>query len=146
MGKVTKTPTGCWLYTGWLHPKGYGEIGVKGKTTKTHRLSWELHYGQIPPGLCVCHKCDVRNCVNPEHLFLGTYTSNNLDRKAKGRSAVGSRHGKVKLTETQVRFSVWAYSSGYLMQKELAKLFGVGKSTIQAAISGTTWCHLNKVL
>jgi excisionase family DNA binding protein len=78
---------GCWQWTGAANPKGYGNIG-RGKglgTAKAHRVSWELHFGPIPPGLYVCHACDNPPCVRPDHLFLGTAQDNNNDKIAKGR-------------------------------------------------------------
>lgn len=91
-GTVSRQPdpvidksTGCWLWTGRLTDKGYGVISLKGKDHLTHRLSYMLHFGPIPDGLLVCHACDIPNCVNPDHLFLGTVTDNNRDCAAKGR-------------------------------------------------------------
>ena len=87
--KVQKSD-GCWLWTGAIKSNGYGHIGSEGpggylKVRTTHRVSWELHFGPIPAGLLVLHRCDVRNCVRPDHLFLGTHTDNMLDCIAKGR-------------------------------------------------------------
>jgi len=86
--KVNKTNI-CWLWIGNTDGK-YGVISYQGKSQKAHRVSWILHYGDIPKGLCVCHKCDNPPCVNPEHLFLGTYKENKKDSVDKGRAVFGN--------------------------------------------------------
>lgn len=80
--------SGCWLWTKALTKEGYGSLGFNRKINYAHRVSWILHRGEIPPGLCVLHHCDTRACVNPDHLFLGTYQDNFHDCRAKGRIVV----------------------------------------------------------
>lgn len=76
---------GCWLWTGTQRKDGYGSFHRNGKYLHAHRASWIINFGEIKNKLHVLHKCDVRNCVNPSHLFLGTNHDNILDCVAKGR-------------------------------------------------------------
>ncbi len=77
--------SGCWLWTAHVGKTGYGSICYKKKRTGSHRMSWMIHNGDIPEGLLVLHQCDTRSCVNPDHLFLGTYKDNAQDCIKKGR-------------------------------------------------------------
>ncbi len=86
-GPEARTGLGpCWLWRGVLKPNGYGNFGrARSDTVYAHRFSFELTRSRIPAGLCVLHRCDVRSCVRPDHLFLGTQRDNAEDRDAKGR-------------------------------------------------------------
>ncbi len=101
----------CWEWQGYININGYGQTrigGRKGKAYQAHRLSWIVHFGGIPDGLHVCHKCDNPPCVNPNHLFLGTNLDNIKDRMKKGRSVAAwkgisrEQHPSSKVTDKQI--------------------------------------------
>lgn len=94
--KVNKTES-CWIWTASLRGKaGYGAYKLNGKTINAHRVSYELHNGLIPEGMYVCHTCDNRKCVNPNHLFLGTAKDNYQDAVNKARIIKGWNTEKLK--------------------------------------------------
>lgn len=80
-----KKGDGCWEWTGSTGRRGYGTFMVHGERTRSHRYSWALHFGAIPDGLWVLHRCDNPPCVRPDHLWLGTVLDNNVDSRIKGR-------------------------------------------------------------
>ena len=110
LNKVNKTNS-CWLWTASKNNSGYGEFNLNKKMVKAHRVSWLLTFGEIPEGMCCLHKCDVRECVNPEHLFLGSNADNMADKKAKGRHQNSNKtHCKHGHEFNEV--NTYVYSSG----------------------------------
>lgn len=78
--------SGCWEYTGHIMASGYGRLSFGGNHNYlAHRLAYKLTFGSIPDGMLVCHKCDNRKCINPDHLFLGTHLDNTFDMLLKNR-------------------------------------------------------------
>lgn len=130
---------GCWIWTKALSSDGYGRAWMPSQnaTKPAMRLSYEAFKGPIEEGMCVCHSCDVRACVNPEHLWLGTIQDNNEDMIAKKRHARGER-GKAKLTESDVRL-IRADPRGCDL---LAREFGVNPSCIVKIRANLIWRHV----
>ncbi len=144
--KVHKTD-GCWLWTG-ATLQGYGKIGAgghKGRPLSAHRVSYEIHYGPIPEGMHVCHRCDNPSCVRPDHLFIGTPADNIADMFSKGRNPPrdnkGVRNGSAKLTAEKVVEIRRDRAAGVLL-KDLARKHGVSLTTISGAARGRNWQHI----
>lgn len=145
-GNVDKS-SGCWNWSGGKTRTGYGQFSVNGKNVTAHRTSWEIHFGKIPHdgsyhGICVCHKCDNRGCVNPDHLFLGTNKENRDDMMSKGRGIKGERQGLSRLTESKVREIRNLYSGGCITQIELASRFEIDQTTVSLVLNRKTWKHI----
>ena len=125
--KIRHLDNGCHLWIGAISDGGnYGSFSVLGHTIKAHRMAWILtHKQDIPEGMCVCHKCDNGKCVNPEHLFLGTFKDNNKDMINKGRDI----NGNVKLKEHDICKIYKLYDRGFRAET-IAKRFKISISVI----------------
>ena len=143
--------TGCWEWQSAKTTDGYGRIFCDSKATLAHRWSYQHHVGEIPKGMCVCHKCDNPGCVNPDHLFIGTAQDNVNDMTAKGRSheTKGSRNGAAILNEENVRL-IKQFLARHTVQMGnkggqcdfLGRWFGVKSNTISLINIGDTCKHI----
>lgn len=154
----------CWDWTGSRKGKnakygnGYGQFYINGINVKAHRVSYQMHNGEIPLGMLVCHRCDRPKCVNHNHLFVGTVFDNNLDKELKNRGnhPAGKMNGASLHPERCVRGvdqhlakltdeSALEIRNRYFFgesQGELAKHYGVAKNCIKSVVTGKTWNHV----
>lgn len=138
--------TKCWLWARSV-TGGYGRVHYLGKDSKAHRVAYLLSRGAIPIGLMICHKCDVRICVRPAHLFLGTHLDNMADRNSKGRQSSGERHwlrknpearllrsgelsSSAKFTYSDVQMVLRLRRVNRLEYREIGRLVGMSKSQV----------------
>lgn len=145
------TPDGCWLWMGAIDNGGYGVFSPGTQAPQgrhASRFSWFLANGEIPTGMLVCHHCDNRRCVNPAHLFLGTYADNNRDASRKGRHPsqvnhgchAGIANGRARLTPEQVLEIRRRYMPR--LGGKLAREFGVQPTTIVHIVHRMIWKHI----
>ena len=133
----------CWGWRrGGKHPRGYGRISLGEedgwKMDLAHRVSWRIHFGCIPEGMCVLHKCDNRECTNPEHLFLGTIADNQADMVQKGRQAIGKKNGATKLTENDV-INIRILD---IPARAIANIYGICNQNVSMIKLRRTWKHV----
>lgn len=140
--KSTNKTKKCWLWVGGIFKvTGYGVAHAYNKNISAHRLSWTIFKGTIPKGSFVLHKCDVRNCVNPKHLFLGSSRDNINDMLKKKRHNFGIKHPMCKLTEKQVIKIRSLISEGY-SSPLVAKKFNLDRNTPREIFRRKTWKHI----
>jgi hypothetical protein len=139
---IPEPNSGCLLWLGSVNRYGYGYAIDKRRSVLAHRAAWEQENGPIPGGLLVCHKCDVRSCINPAHLFLGSAADNAQDMARKGRAPEGAQngelHGRSKLTDEQVR----AIRRDSRPLAAIAAEHGVSDSLISRIRNRHLWPHL----
>ena len=147
---------GCWL-SKRLTYNGYAQLRFRGKHIGFHRLSYAFFNGDFDDNLDVLHKCDIKRCFNPEHLFLGTPADNSADMVTKGRSVKGEKHymfgnghlqtgeknGHAKLQKHQVIEILTKRKEGLTVPK-LAKEYGVSNYAVEDIIYGRRWKNIQR--
>lgn len=135
----------CWMWTGAKDTTGYGRTYFIDKVTAAHRVAWELTFNKtIPHGLFACHKCDVRPCCNPHHIFIGTNSDNIRDCVAKGLDTGRVRGSKIhcsKLTEVKVK-EIRKLRNAGTTYRLIAEQFGISTQQTWCICSRRWWKHV----
>lgn len=130
---------GCHICTSHAtNSRGYPLVHKNKKSYSIHRMVYEQYKGEIPEGLVVRHTCDNRMCINPAHLVVGTQKENMRDMVERGRSCIGERNGRAKITEAAVR----DIRQSQLSVNELSEKYGIDSSTVRKIRRGKLWKHI----
>ena len=144
--KVKVNAAGCFEWQRSINRHGYGNYGSTNDagtnaSKAAHRASYQIFRGPIPDGMCVCHECDNRLCVNPAHLFLASQKDNLHDSIKKGRFTRGNRQHKAKLNDRKVREIRERFAAGESTEI-LSKEYGVHRQNIRTIVHRKTWKHV----
>jgi hypothetical protein len=138
---VQEDNAGCWLWQRYKERDGYGWTNIRSTHMGAHRAFYLIFVADIPSDKVVCHRCDVRACCNPEHLFLGTLAENARDAVAKARHTRGEKHGASVLTDGDV-FEVRHGALAQLSCREAAERLGVSSALVSQIRNRRKWKHL----
>jgi len=144
-GSELNMTTGCWDWQRSGYANGYGQISIDKKKWSAHRASYTAFIGDIPDGMLVCHKCDNRKCVNPDHFFLGNQKENIADMIAKGRQRTGKRIGTEHKNAIFTDEDIAAIFSRILKGErtcDIARDYNTSPATIFHIKKGNSWNHI----
>lgn len=143
--KLWALDDGCVIWIGVVDKAGYGVFHINNTNKPAPVVAWELEFGKVPKGLCVCHNCptgdDPRCCAIP-HLWLGTHQENMQDRDRKGRQNKGVGVWNARMNEAKVRQGRSMWNSGKFLKQEIADFFGISGSSMGKILNGQNWRHI----
>jgi hypothetical protein len=131
----------CWLWRGPLDRDGYGRAKIHGRMQRVGRFVWTTVNSRDPGALLVLHTCDVRACIRPSHLYLGTPHDNNQDCLRRKRTPTGSYHPAARLTDASVAEIREVYARGGVSQQALADAHGVSQHVVSKIVNFKRWRH-----
>jgi len=131
--------TGCWLWAKGASGDGYAQGVIANKPVRANRISYLAFNGELPPELLVCHSCDNKECVNPEHLWLGTHLENMRDMVSKGRGNSGEKNAGSKLTESQVEEMRELSETGLVDTNTLATYYSISVQQVRKILRYEAW-------
>lgn len=144
--RIAKEPeTGCWLWIGQRSKSGYATFWIFKKNFRVHRLMAWMYLGYDDDGKHeVCHRCNIKLCVNPTHLYIATHAQNMRDAAHDGLipKRKGEKAAHAILTELQVKDAMAAVRGG-MTHRAVAAIYAVDRTTITAIMRGKNWKHLN---
>lgn len=143
LSRAERASNGCLEWQGTTGSTGYGQLRFEGRNQRAHRVMWIAFRGEIPDGLCVCHSCDNRACVELSHLFLGTALDNtrDMDRKKRRDLQAGETNGNAKLSAEDVAEIRRLHAAG-LSHPEVAHRFNIDRSNVSLIVLGKAWRHV----
>jgi len=133
---------GCWIWQAYLHKSGYGVQTINNEPLYAHRVSHRIHKGGIPEDKYVLHNCDVKECVNPEHLYLGTQKENVQDAIERGNFVEAQNSGEEnarKLTWDDVNMIRYYYENDIFTGYELTDMYPVSEAFIYEILNYNVW-------
>lgn len=134
--------TDCWIWQAGKFNDGYGHFKIKNREWRAHRFAYFLIYGEISKNAHICHKCDVKLCVNPNHLFSGSHSDNMNDRLIKNlvKMPKGEKHHNARLKKSDVLYI--RSKEGTIEAIKLAKKYKISEKYVRKLWRKGTWRHL----